>query len=312
MNTDGSGQRRIADFGAPAFAPTWSPAGAQLAFGCWMPGSPAQGICTANADGTGRQLAFESQGATQPDWSPNGSMIAFQSAAGQSSSDLYVLNLATSQVINVTNSDDADEYGPRWSPDGSQIAFWGEPLPSEQPGQGLFVMDSNGANRRKLLAPQFFSPPSSPAWSPDGSQLALICDHLPTPNRELCIVDVKSGDIVDTVEIAPTHQSEGWSEPFWATIGGTQQGDVDCNGSADTVDYLKILRYVAGLSATHASPCPEIGDDFGKSAPALWGDLDCNGTIDSVDALKGLRFVAALPVAQNEPCWDLGSIVVPV
>lgn len=308
MDVDGSNAHILGKFGAPVFAPTWSPTGTMLAFGCWTQGSPDQGICTANADGSGRELVFESLGATQPDWSPNGSKIAFESEFGLDALDIFVLDLKSGEAINVTNTAGLDEHGARWSPDGLRIAFWGE---SGMAVNKAYVMDANGANREVLFSPMFFAHPSSPAWSPDGLQVALICDHTVSSDRELCVVDVKSRELVDDIELASTHPSEGWTEPFWGSTGGTQQGDVDCNGSADTVDYLKILRYVAGLGVTHNNPCPEIGDDFGKAAPALWGDLDCNGTIDSVDALKGLRFVAALPVVQNEPCWDLGSIVVP-
>lgn len=308
MNTDGSNPHILGEFGAPVFAPTWSPTGTMLAFGCWTQGSPDQGICTANADGSNRQLVYKSLGATQPDWSPNGSKIAFESADGLDATDIFVLDLQSGQAINITNTAGKYENGARWSPDGLTIAFWGT---SGQTVNTVYTMDPNGANRSALFTPMFYAYQGSPAWSPDGSQVALICNQTIADLREMCVVDVKSGQLADDIEMPSAHPSEGWTEPFWATTGGTQQGDVDCNGSADTVDYLKILRYVAGLGATHSSPCPEVGDDIGKSAPALWGDLDCNGTIDSVDALKGLRFVAALPVSQTEPCWDLGSIVVP-
>ena len=36
-------------------------------------------------------------------------------------------------------------------------------------------------------------------------------------------------------------------------------GDVDCNGTADSVDALEILRSVAHLPVTQNEPCPDIG-----------------------------------------------------
>ena len=87
------------------------------------------------------------------------------------------------------------------------------------------------------------------------------------------------------------------------TPGPGQFGDVDCNGSVDAVDSLKILRYVAGLSVSQTEPCPDIG----SAVPSVFGDVDCNGSVDAVDALKALRYVAGLSVSQTEPCPDIGS-----
>jgi len=82
----------------------------------------------------------------------------------------------------------------------------------------------------------------------------------------------------------------------------TKQGDVDCNGSANSVDALKLLRHVAGLSVSQQPGCPPIG-----TGDPVFGDVDCNGTANSVDALKVLRYVAGLSVAQTEPCPDIGT-----
>jgi subtilisin-like proprotein convertase family protein len=41
------------------------------------------------------------------------------------------------------------------------------------------------------------------------------------------------------------------------------QGDVDCNGSANSVDSLKILRHVAGMSNNLPAGCPAIGTSNG-------------------------------------------------
>jgi hypothetical protein len=71
----------------------------------------------------------------------------------------------------------------------------------------------------------------------------------------------------------------------------------------NSVDALKVLRYVAGLDVTHAPGCPEIGEDVAS----LWGDVDCSADVNSVDALKVLRYVAGLSVAQAENCPHVGE-----
>jgi hypothetical protein len=38
--------------------------------------------------------------------------------------------------------------------------------------------------------------------------------------------------------------------------------DVDCNGSVNSVDALKLLRHNAGLSVAQSEPCPNIETAF--------------------------------------------------
>ncbi len=81
------------------------------------------------------------------------------------------------------------------------------------------------------------------------------------------------------------------------------QGDADCNNVVNSVDSLKVLRYVAQLSVAQGPDCPLIGAEVAS----FFGDVDCSGAVNSVDALKILRFVAQLSVAQTEPCPNIGD-----
>lgn len=83
------------------------------------------------------------------------------------------------------------------------------------------------------------------------------------------------------------------------------QGDVDCNGDANAVDALKVLRYVAQLAVSQTHPCPAIG----ANVVSIWGDVDCKGEPTAVDALAILRYVAGLSVQQTDPCPDLGVLI---
>jgi hypothetical protein len=85
-------------------------------------------------------------------------------------------------------------------------------------------------------------------------------------------------------------------------------GDVNCNGSADPVDGLFILRADAGLP-TDTGSCPDMGEMVtvaGQEIP--WGDLNCSESADPVDGLLVLRFDAGLP-ADTGTCPDLGTQV---
>jgi hypothetical protein len=82
-------------------------------------------------------------------------------------------------------------------------------------------------------------------------------------------------------------------------------GDVDCSGTVNSVDALKVLRFTVDLSVSQSEPCPDIGNTSGSGFDN--GDVDCDNDVDPVDALRILRYNAALSVIQNEPCPDIGT-----
>ncbi len=74
-----------------------------------------------------------------------------------------------------------------------------------------------------------------------------------------------------------------------------RSGDVDCNTTADSIDALKVLLYLAHI---------------GADPPCLAGaNVDCGPGVDSVDALFILRHVALLPVTLPNDCPDIGDVI---
>jgi hypothetical protein len=84
------------------------------------------------------------------------------------------------------------------------------------------------------------------------------------------------------------------------TVIGGCFGDIDCGGSINSIDALKLLRHGAGLTVTQSEPCENVGTMLGVGE--LQGDIDCSGTVNSIDALKLLRYGAGLSVDQTQPC----------
>jgi CSLREA domain-containing protein len=102
----------------------------------------------------------------------------------------------------------------------------------------------------------------------------------------------------------PLEFAHAAGEPVVLVQWEGHQGDVDCSGTVNSVDALKVQRHAAALSVSQTQPCPPM-----SSSPLL-GDVNCNTTINAVDALMLLRFGAALPLALPPGCNPPGSWVI--
>ncbi len=71
-----------------------------------------------------------------------------------------------------------------------------------------------------------------------------------------------------------------------------EKGDVDCDGSINSVDALLILRFVAYLT-------PGTATCTSGSVYMPGADVDSNSVVNSIDALYILRYVAQLPSPLN-------------
>lgn len=125
-------------------------------------------IAAIDADGSNwLNVSNEAGGDLDPDWSPDGSKLAwvhFYDGKG----DIMVSNADGTGKVNLTNHAKEDR-APAWSPDGTKIAF--SSFRSDR--WEVYVMDADGNNVTRLTDHMCQS--HDPVWSPDGSKIAYLC-----------------------------------------------------------------------------------------------------------------------------------------
>ena len=158
MEPDGSNLTRLTENGARDDEADLSPNSQFIAFERQM-GSDWM-IMVMDRDGSNERSLVPGR---QPDWSPNGRSIAYETFTVPQ--QIALVNVATENVRQLTNTR-TNNRAPSWSPSGDEIAFMTEVDNSWQ----LAILDVDSGRQRQITtggAPKRF-----PVWSPDGELIA--------------------------------------------------------------------------------------------------------------------------------------------
>jgi TolB protein len=288
MNADGTGQINLTDHPAIDEHPDWSPDGTRIAFisnRSDVPGNTDGNleIFVMNPDGSNiRQVTdtvypFPGGGYDhyEPDWSPDGTRIAYSWDSPDLSVEVYTINVDGTDEILVTDpGDQANKWGPEYTSDGSRLLYtWGFGYLT---GQDLHTISPNGTGEVNLTPDTPFSDELLGTWSPDGMRIAFVSTRDPgglgLPNEEIYVMQADGSGVIRV-----TNDTAFDTEPAWSPDGSTITFSSSRNGAYD-------------LYSIPAPPPPGVSS---RSSSAMAIGPPGDGAVPLTDT----------PVDEGQPTW---------
>jgi TolB protein len=159
-DSSGGHLKRITYSAGVDTSPAWNPkTGQRVAFVSDRSGVPQ--LYLMNADGSNvEKLDLPDMGyVIDPAWSPNGQLLAFSWRRPNGNYDIYVMDVATRQIVELTRDSGRNER-PSWAPDGRHIVFESTRGGSQRQ---IWSMLADGAQAHQLTTQGHNE---SPNWSP--------------------------------------------------------------------------------------------------------------------------------------------------
>ncbi len=157
-DADGGHLHRITFAAGVSTSPAWNPkTGKQMAFVSDRAGIPM--LYLSDSDGSNVQkLNLPDMGyVIDPAWSPNGQLLAFSWRRPSGNYDIYVMDVATNQLLELTRDESRNER-PSWAPDGRHVVFESTRTGTRQ----IWSMLADGSQPRQLT---YEGQSESPSWS---------------------------------------------------------------------------------------------------------------------------------------------------
>ena len=170
-------------------------------------------ILVINADGSEqRRLLFHGQALAYPDWSPDGSQIAFHKHQSDEVVSVNVMDADGNNERRLTHTETYDT-APVWSPDGEQIAFTRD--------EDIWIMNADGSDQRLLMDDPVAS--NGADWSPDGSQIVFESGR--HRNTEIYVMESDGSNLRrltnnEAEDWWPTWSPDGSQIAFMSTLDG--------------------------------------------------------------------------------------------
>lgn len=163
-------------------------------------------IVRIDANGNNRrQLTNNAYYDGEPDLSPNGVLIAFDSKPA-GNRNLYVMSSSGTDVRQLTDLPDEERH-PDWSPNGQVIVFEAGPENDEDASE-IYVINADGSGLTRLTHNDFGD--RAPQFSPDGNRIAYMTKQ--RGKWEIAIMAYPGGEFVRFFDCpAPACRFPTWS-----------------------------------------------------------------------------------------------------
>ncbi len=159
-------------------------------------------IYVAGQDGANPTALTNSQGDDEwPNWSPDGSKIAFASSR-DGNFEVYVMNADGSEQTRLTRNN-AHDWSPTWSPDGSKLVF----TSARDRNFEIYTMNSDGTNPSRLTNDP--ADDHAPMWSPDGRVIAFASKR--TGNYEIYLMNPDGSAVTRLTQTSANNFNPTWS-----------------------------------------------------------------------------------------------------
>ncbi len=236
-----------------------------------------------------------------PSWSPDEqelvcSVISFEefTEGENTQSDLWLIDVETSDLTRLTNTPDINERNPLWSPNGSKIAFmsWDSDLNNKGfsntlgHGSDIYTIDSNGANRNLIvnrIVPWLaqFNNDHVLTWGPNDSAVVYFSWGLIRGSNNSAELSQELWQVGEVKHESSNSMSIGILEPLVrAPLQNGFLGDISWSPKGDK---LAFEWTTCGITVTDDAP-------FG-----------CIVQIDNYDAPNQTIYVIDLPKEDEKP-----------